>query len=203
MSARTARRRQTAPPTQQPPAIIERLAPRAREIAACARELLDAEGAAGLSMRNLAARLGMRAPSLYKHFPSKDAIEAVLISIGFDEQAQLFQTALADSREPLAAMANIYRMWARRNRELYRLMYDRPLNRSLLIPGSEEAAAAPAIEAAGGDEDLARAAWAFAHGMTILELNNRFPEGADLDAAWTDGINALQTASTTGMVPPR
>ena len=147
-------------------------------------------------MRNLAARLGMRAPSLYKHFPSKDAIEAVLISIGFDEQAQLFQTALADSREPLAAMANIYRMWARRNPELYRLMYDRPLNRSLLNPGSEDAAAAPAIDAAGGDEDLARAAWAFAHGMTILELNSRFGEGADLDAAWQRGIASLQAATT-------
>lgn len=154
-------------------------------------------------MRNLAARLGMRAPSLYKHFPSKEAIEAALISIGFDEQAQLFQAALADSREPLAAIANIYRMWARRNPELYRLMYDRSLNRSLLIPGSEEAAAAPAIEAAGGDEDLARAAWAFAHGMTILELNSRFPDGADLEAAWGGGINALQPTTTTGTAPAR
>ena len=181
--------------------VIGRLTPRAHEIAECARELLEAEGAAGLSMRNLAGRLGIRAPSLYKHFPSKDAIEAVLISIGFDEQAQLFRAALADSREPLAAMANIYRMWARRHPELYRLMYDRPLNRSLLIPGSEEAAAAPAIEAAGGDEDLARGAWAFAHGMTILELNHRFGEGADLGAAWTRGIAALQAAATMPAPP--
>lgn len=146
-------------------------------------------------MRNLAARLGIRASSLYKHFSSKEALEAVLISIGFAEQAHLFQAALTDSPEPLVAMATIYRTFARRNPELYRLMYDRPLNRSLLMPGREDAAAAPGIQAAGGDEDLARAAWAFAHGMTILELNDRFGEGADLDAAWSRGMVALQAAT--------
>ena len=78
MSDQAAGRRHPAVPTQQPPAVTERLTPRAREIAACARELLEAEGAARLSMRNLASRLSMRAPSLYKHFASKDAIEAVL-----------------------------------------------------------------------------------------------------------------------------
>jgi hypothetical protein len=43
----------------------------------------------------------------------------------------------------------------------------------------------------GGDGDLARAAFAFAHGMTILELNGRFPPGADLDAAWRRGLAGL------------
>jgi hypothetical protein len=31
----------------------------------------------------------------------------------------------------------------------------------------------------------------FAHGMTILELNRRFPPDADLDAAWEQGIRAF------------
>jgi len=30
--------------------------------------------------------------------------------------------------------------------------------------------------------------------MTILELNNRFPPNADLDAAWLRGITALGNA---------
>ena len=181
----------------QPACGTDRLSPRAREIVAAARDLLEAEGPAGLSMRKLAARLGIRAPSLYKHFSSKEALEAALISVGFDEQARLFQAALADSPEPLVAMAKIYRTYARRNPELYRLIYDRSLNRPLLNPGSEEGAAAPGIQAAGGDESLARAAWAFAHGMTILELNDRFTEGADLDVAWRRGITALQAAAPT------
>ena len=88
-------------------------------------------------------------------------------------------------------MAGIYRACGRDNPNLYRLMYDRDLQRPLLLPGSEERAVIPAVRAAGGDRDLARAAWAFAHGMTILELSNRFPADADLDAAWRRGMGPL------------
>jgi AcrR family transcriptional regulator len=183
--------------------VIERLTPRARQIVAVARKLLEDEGVDGVSMRSLGQRLGMKAPSLYKHFPSKEALEATLISIGFEEQAELFQTALADSPEPLVAMADAYRAYAKRNPQLYRLMYDRSLNRSLLVAGTEEAAAAPSFQAAGGDTDLARAAWAFAHGMTILELNDRFSEGANVDAAWQRGITALNAAARRRNRPRR
>jgi AcrR family transcriptional regulator len=175
--------------------VTERLSPRARQIVVAARELLEENGAEGISMRSLGQRLGIKAPSLYKHFPSKDALEATLISIGFEEQATLFQAALDGSPDPLLAMADAYRAYAKHNPRLYRLMYDHALNRSLLAPGTEEAAAAPSFQAAGGDRDLARAAWAFAHGMTILELNHRFPEDADVDGAWRRGIAALQAAA--------
>jgi AcrR family transcriptional regulator len=175
--------------------VSERLTPRAREIAHAARELLESQGPEALTMRNLAQRLGIRAPSLYKHFASKEALEATLISIGFEEQAAIFANALESSPHPLTSMARAYRAYAQRNPQLYRLMYDRALNRALLMPGVEDAAARPAILAAGGDQDLARAAWAFGHGMTILELNNRFPDHADLDAAWARGLGALQSSA--------
>jgi AcrR family transcriptional regulator len=177
--------------------VTETISPRGRQILAAARELLEGEGVGGLSMRGLAEKLGMKAPSLYKHFPSKEALEATLISLGFEEQAELFGAALHNSPEPLAAMANAYRAYAKVNPQLYRLMYDRPLNRPLLVAGTEEAAAAPSLEATGGNQDLARAAWAFAHGITIFELNGRFGEGADVDAAWRSGIELLQAAART------
>jgi AcrR family transcriptional regulator len=169
----------------------EQMSPRAREILAAASDLLDHEGQA-LSMRKLAERIGIRAPSLYKHFSSKQALEAALISQGFEDQAAVFEAALVDSPAPIVAMAEAYRDFAQRHPHLYRLMYDRALDRSLLTPGSEDRAAAPVIEAMGGDLDLARAVFAFAHGMTILELNARFPAGADLDAAWRRGLAGLQ-----------
>jgi Tetracyclin repressor-like, C-terminal domain len=55
----------------------------------------------------------------------------------------------------------------------------------------EARAAAPLLQAAG-NQDLARAVWAFAHGMVQLELARRFPPGADLDTAWQKGITAFQ-----------
>jgi hypothetical protein len=67
----------------------------------------------------------------------------------------------------------------------------------------EERAGGPVVEAFGRHADLARAAWAFAHGMTILELNKRFPADADLDAAWKQGINALKTEAASASLGTR
>jgi AcrR family transcriptional regulator len=168
------------------------LTPRAREIVAAAREVLEAEGREGLTMRRIGERLGIRAPSLYKHFPDKRALEAAIISAAFEEQAEIFERAIEDSADPLADLAATYRRYARDHPHLYRLMTDQELRRDLLVPGVENRAGRPIFLAAGSDADRARAAWAFAHGMTLLELTNRFPPGADIAAAWDAGIAAFR-----------
>jgi AcrR family transcriptional regulator len=166
------------------------LSPRAQEIVAAARALLEEEGPDGLSMRRVADRLGIRAPSIYKHLADKQALENALVSAGFEELASVFGAAL-ESDDRLGALAVAYRRFALEHPHLYRLMTDRPLQRERLEPGVEDRAAAPVGEVAG-DPDLARAVWAFAHGMTILELNGRFPPDADLDAAWKRGLEAFR-----------
>jgi AcrR family transcriptional regulator len=169
------------------------LAPRARQIITAALELLEEEGAEGLSMRRVAERVGIRAPSIYKHLSDKETLLAAIISTGFEQLAAVFEDAVhRDADDPLGAIASAYRSFARRRPHLYRLMTERPLRRDLLAPGVEERAALPLYEAVGREPDLARAAWAFAHGMTILELHERFPRDADLDAAWARGLEALR-----------
>lgn len=170
------------------------LTARAREIVAAARELLEADGLDGLSMRRIADRLGIRAPSIYKHLPDKRALESALISEGFEEIAELFEAAVSVADDPLGELAAVYRQFAREHPHLYRLMTERPLPREQLTPGVEQRAAAPIVHAVGGDPDAARAAWAFAHGMIVLELNERFPPAADLDSAWRTGIDAFRPA---------
>ncbi len=169
----------------------EPLTPRAREIVAAAREILEADGRDGLTMRRIAARLGIRAPSLYKHFPDKGALEAAIISAAFQEQAEIFERAVEGSADPLADLAAAYRRYAHAHPHLYRLVTDQELRRDLLVPGVEERAGRPIYLAAGSDPARARAAWAFAHGMAMLELTNRFPPGADVDAAWDAGVAAF------------
>ena len=171
---------------------LDQLTPRAREIVQAARELLEQDGPDALSMRRVGGRIGMRAPSIYEHLRDKQALEAALISVGFEEQGELFARAVDDSDDPLASLATAYRDFARRQPHLYRLMTERPLRRDLLAAGVEEAAAAPLLRATGGDLERARAIWAFAHGMVILELNHRFPPGADLDTTWRKGIDAFR-----------
>jgi AcrR family transcriptional regulator len=125
--------------------------PRARQIVAVARELLEQEGPAALTMRRLGERLGIRAPSLYKHLPDKAALEAAIIATGFEDAAAAFEHAVEGAADPLAAFTIAYRAFA-----------------------------------------LARAVFAFAHGMVLLELTRRLPPGGDPEAAWQEGIAAFQ-----------
>ena len=162
---------------------------------AAGRQLLEEEGLEALTMRRLAERVGIRAPSLYKHLPDKAALEAAIIATGFEEAAAAFEQAVdragEGSGDALVALAAAYRRFALEHPHLYRLMNNGPLPRAHLPPGLEGRTAAPLLRVAGS-EARARAVWAFAHGMVMLELDQRFPPDADLDAAWRAGIAAFQ-----------
>jgi len=178
---------------------------------AAGRRLLEEEGPEALTMRRLAERVGIRAPSLYKHLPDKAALEAAIIATGFEEAAATFEQAVEGAGEgpgdgrgegpgewqpagrgnALVALAAAYRRFALEHPHLYRLMNNGPLPREHLPPGLENRTAAPLLRAAGS-QARARAVWAFAHGMVLLELDQRFPPEADLDAAWHAGIAAFQ-----------
>ena len=176
---------------------------------AAGRQLLEEEGPEALTMRRLAERVGIRAPSLYKHLPDKAALEAAIIATGFEEAAATFEQAVegpgeGPGEEPgawqpaargnaLVALAAAYRRFALEHPHLYRLMNNGPLPREQLPPGLENRTAAPLVRAAGS-QARARAVWAFAHGMVLLELDQRFPPDADLDAAWHAGIAAFQAS---------
>ncbi|MFE3198692.1 TetR/AcrR family transcriptional regulator [Embleya sp. NPDC059237] len=176
---------------------------RAREIVAAARELLEGEGPEAVSMRRIAERIGIKAPSLYKHFADKSAVESALIAQAMAELAETLEAAEAASDgsagsaaggsrlERITALTGAYRAYALAHPDLYRLMSGQPLDRAALPSGLEERAAAPLMRAVGGDHDAARAVWGFAHGMVSLELAGRFPPGADLSGAWARGCGAF------------
>jgi AcrR family transcriptional regulator len=150
--------------------------------------MLEEEGPDALTMRSLAARMGIRAPSLYKHVPDKDDI-----FVGLQERALIDLTQHLATAEPgLEALAHAYRSWAKAHPRLYEVATRRPLARERLTPGIESAAAAPIVAVAGGDEHLARALWALAHGLVDLELSDRFPPGADLDATWRTALEPFE-----------
>jgi AcrR family transcriptional regulator len=167
-----------------------RLSARQRDILDTARELLIREGVEALTLGRIAGALGIKTPSLYKHIAAKRDLEAMLITEGLETQAAALEAAGQDLRDIAAA----YRRFALDNAQLYRLMTERPLPREDLPEGLEARAAAPLINALG-DRDLARAAWAFAHGMVQLELAGRFPADADLGGAWDQATAAFAQAA--------
>ena len=110
-------------------------------------------------MRRVADQLNIRAPSLYKHFPDKEALEVAIMVDGFEEAAAKFEAAEADTADPWATFAASYRDFATSHPHVYRLMTERPLPREQLPAGLEARTAAPLLRATG-DPARARAAWA-------------------------------------------
>ncbi|MDN5794863.1 MAG: TetR family transcriptional regulator [Intrasporangium sp.] len=165
---------------------------RAAEIVATARRILEHDGPDALTMRRLGDAVGMRAPSLYKHFPSKRHVEAALVEDAFAEMGATLHRAVErpGRRGPVAALLAAYRGMALANPNLYRLTTAPGPARDLLAPGLEAWSGEPFFLVTG-QPYLAQALWAFAHGMTILEIDDRFMDDSDLDRTWRSGVRAF------------
>ena len=175
------------------------LTARAAQIIAAARELLESEGRDALTMRRLGQVLGIRAPSIYKHLPGKHAVEVALMEAGFAELGEaLHRVATGEPHgqhgDAVATLMATYRAESLARPNLYRLATVGQLPREELTPGLEEWAGEPWFLVAG-DSFLAQAMWSFAHGMVILELDHRYPDGSDLDRTWRAGAEAFTLAA--------
>jgi AcrR family transcriptional regulator len=176
-----------------PPATVRSL--RATEVVAAARRLLESEGPDALTMRRLGDELGIRAPSIYKHFPGMPAVELAMIEDALVELGTTLHEAVAGAGTgaAVAALLVAYRSHALAHPNLYRLATGAPLQRQDMTAGLEDWAGEP-FYLATGEPYLAQALWAFAHGMVILELDNRFLPDSDLDRTWAAGAAAFVTA---------
>jgi AcrR family transcriptional regulator len=165
---------------------------RAADIVVAARRILEAEGVEALTMRRLASAVGVRAPSLYKHFPTKHAVEAALIEEGMIELGQALRAAVRTPAHGGAVrnLLEVYRRAAVGRPALYRLATAGPLPRDDLPPGLEAWVGEPFFLVTG-DPWRAQALFSFAHGMVILELDDRFPPGSDLRRTWEAGAAAF------------
>lgn len=167
------------------------------ELLDLAEDVLERDGLDAFGVGSLARAAGVKPPSLYKHFSGIEDIAAALVSRGLSAFAEGMADASGSTRNPqaiLTAFAAAYRREALARPQLYRLMTSRPLDRDALPPGAEESAMAALLAVFGEDaahHDVARAAWAWAHGLASLELAGRFPADADLDAAWEVLVDSL------------
>ena len=153
-----------------------------------ALRLVEAKGLAGLSMRNLADRLHIKAPSLYKHIEGRDEILAHLQAHGIES----FSRAMAAAGNSKKAKALAYRQWATSNPHLYEVSLRTPLLRDRLPEGLEAGVTQQIIAITGKDHEHARAVWGLMHGLVDLEIAGRFPPDADLDKTWKRAIEMVQ-----------
>jgi AcrR family transcriptional regulator len=155
------------------------------EILDAAWELVREHGLAGLSLRDLAAKVGMRAPSLYQYFDSKHAIYDAMFAQGARQALETVADpveGITDAREALRGAAH----------GMFRFMTSDPARAQLLfqrtIPGFEPSPESyvPAVEL------LERTRARFA------EFGVTEPEAVDTYTALISGLCNQQIANDPG-----
>ncbi|MFD8649114.1 TetR/AcrR family transcriptional regulator [Streptomyces mirabilis] len=154
--------------------------------AAClraARELLEEDGSAGLSLRAVARRAGVSATAPYRHYADRDALVSAVAAEGYRELAEHLSAAHPAPSTPddLAAVAVVYVQFALEHPALFRAMFAEPCD-----PTSEERVAATAVISeyvrsivrdAFPDADdagaLSTTVWALVHGLAFLHLDGK------------------------------
>ncbi len=181
----------------RPPAPAAR-SRRVAEAVDVAGRILEDEGADALTMRRVADEMGIQAPSLYKHFSGKADLEHLVIEDALFAVGEVTHQALheAGAQSSLMSLLLTYRAYSLAHPNLYRLATSGPLDRQRLPRGLEEWAGNPWFVVTGASP-LAQALWSLAHGMVILELDDRYPSGSDLDATWRAGATAFERAVAT------
>ena len=102
------------------------------EIKATARRQLAREGATALSLRAVAAEMGLTAPALYRYYPRRDELIAALIIDAFhalgDALEEARRTCPPDAYSAqFSAMMHAYRSWALAHEADFTLIYGTPI----------------------------------------------------------------------------
>lgn len=163
-------------------------------ICAAAERLFAERGAEGVTMRELAAALGVSAMTPYRYFKDKDDILAAVRANGFNRFADAVEAAFAATTDPVEgsfAVADAYRRFAFEHPQTFKLMFD--LNQPNegeypdLIAAEKRAFATMTRHvqrhidsgAVSGDaQRLGTLSWAAVHGVVVLELAGKLPRGA-------------------------
>jgi AcrR family transcriptional regulator len=166
-------------------------------VVAAARDLVESEGLDALTMQAVAARVGVRAPSLYKRVASRDALLAMVADQAAMELGARLEEVVgsADPADDLRSIAAAFRDFARRNPATYPLLFDPRLSgvSAEARDRSADVVRRVAGRLAGEHDELAasRMVVAWANGFVTMELAGAFQLGGDVDEAWAYGVDAL------------
>ena len=172
-------------------------------VVTAAADLADEVGLDQLTLAAVAARLGVRQPSLYKHVASSGALQRLISMRGKAELGDVLgRAAIGRARDDaLVAMAHAYRAWALDHPGRYQAA------QRAEAPGDVELEAvarrtvevvAVVMEGYGldGDDaiDAIRAYRAALHGFVSLEASGGFGFPASVDRSFDRLVHALVVA---------
>jgi AcrR family transcriptional regulator len=162
----------------------ERRAATTAEILDAAWELARTDGLASLSLRDLAGRVGMQAPSLYSYFDSKHAIYDAMYAQGAQAfvDGEPWHEITGDLREDLRRIVHYFVRFCAADEARYQLLFQRT------IPGFEPSPESFAIS----EQSLGRLADHLA-GCGVTE-----PRSIDLFTALGTGLADQQISNDPG-----
>lgn len=185
--------------------------------------LLEREGAEAITLRSLAAAVGVSHMAPYRHFRDKEALLAALAERGFVALGESMQAAGARRaaagaipRDAFLGFGLAYLDFARTRPQIYRLMFGPALAGKAGHPGLEAAGAATfggLAQAVGRvlapDDPIevethAMATWAMVHGLAMLMLDGRLaaPSGSHEEAALVERVLRLHGRGFRAPTPP-
>ncbi len=172
-----------------------------------------AHGPEGVTMRALAAELGVSPMTPYRYFKDKDEILAAVQARAFDRFAEALETPM-DGSGTAGTRANAvgaaYARFAFSNPEAYRLMFEIALPACKGYPDLDRAAGRARATMTGyvkglveaglldGDPELiGHVFWAAMHGAVTLKLSDKLAPECDFDRI----VEAAFTALAKGFRP--
>jgi AcrR family transcriptional regulator len=176
------------------------------QIVKAGRDIVETDGIDGLTMQSVAARVGVRAPSLYKRLHGRNELLRLVANDAAAELTRDLESAAdgKDARRDLASLASTFRRFAHANPGAYSLIFAPLPDDARADAGWSVKASAPVIDTterlAGTDHALeaARTVVAWANGFIAMELAGAFRLGGDVDRAFDYGIDRLGVAIDTG-----
>ncbi|HET6970034.1 MAG TPA: TetR/AcrR family transcriptional regulator [Phenylobacterium sp.] len=163
-------------------------------LCAAAERLFAQKGPDAVTMRQLAAELGVSPMTPYRYFQDKDDILAAVRTNGFTQFAEALEAARAgagSARAKGAAVGESYIRFAFEHPHTYKLMFD--LNQPLdgrypeLVEAGRRAHATMTAwvedqiatgDMAGEPEEIGAMFWAATHGAIVLEMAGKLPPGS-------------------------
>lgn len=176
------------------------------QIVKAGRDIVETDGIDGLTMQSVAARVGVRPPSLYKRVQGRNELLRLVANDAAAELTRDLESAAdgKDARRDLASLASTFRRFAHANPGAYSLIFAPLPDDARADAGWSVRASAPVIDTterlAGTDHALeaARTVVAWANGFIAMELAGAFRLGGDVDRAFDYGIDRLGVAIDTG-----
>lgn len=169
------------------------------EVVAAGLELLEAGGVDAVTMLAVGKRVGVKAPSLYKRFPSRNALLAAISSSTLDDLGRELEPygLDPDPASGMRAIAHGLRRFAHAHPRAYELLFANVPAEARVSAEQNARTVAPLITLAerlvGTTHALeaARLLTAFTHGFISMELAGAFRLGGDVDAAFRYGVDKL------------